>query len=177
MVMRTGGLFMVISGPESESHSDIPTKRESLTESSVLLENIPSDSEHKTHLVIIDWELAQFGHRAYDLGQMIGDLCEKKFLDKASGAVAGIAGFVRGYCYGHGGEMMDDEFAFRVAIHAGVHFIHWYIRRRECGSAFTADEIVDAMTLGRDYILKGWEKDKAWFLGTALAPLFTSFCR
>jgi len=127
----------------------------------------PPSPNKPNDLAIIDWELSQHGHRAYDLGQMVGDLCEKRFLDEAESAVWAIEGFARGY-----GEL-SEELAFRTAIHAGAHFIHWYIRRPPGKDLLaTPERITNAMKLGRDFIVKGWARDREWFKGTALAPLF-----
>lgn len=133
---------------------------------SVLLLSPPSPAS-PNKIAIIDWELAQYGHLAYDLGQFIGDLCENHLLDSPQHVKSTIGGFIRGY----GG--LSDELAFRTAIHAGVHFIHWYVRRPPTAKMLeTPEKIADAMKLGRDIVVKGWQKDRAWFNGTILAPLF-----
>jgi hypothetical protein len=119
---------------------------------SVLLLNPPSPAS-PNKIVIIDWELAQYGHFAYDLGQLIGDLCENQLLDSPQTAKWTIEGFIRGY----GG--LSDELAFRTAIHAGVHFIHWYVRRPPTAEMLeTPEKIADAMKLGRDIVVNGWKK-------------------
>ena len=120
-------------------------------------------------VAIIDWEIAQYGHFAYDLGQFIGDLCENQLLDSPQSCKGqwAIQGFIRGY-----GEL-SDELAFRTVIHAGVHFIHWCVRRSSSEWDFlTQEEVTDAMKFGMDIVVKGWEKDRAWFQGTLLSPLF-----
>lgn len=127
----------------------------------------PLSSDAPNNILVIDWELSQYGHRAYDLGKMFGDLCEKQFLDNSESAVWIIEGFVEGY----GG--MDEELAFRTAIHTGTQFLHWCIRRPPNAELLaTPERITDAMKLGRDYIVKAWMKDREWFEGTALGPLF-----
>ncbi|KAK0644038.1 kinase-like domain-containing protein [Cercophora newfieldiana] len=127
----------------------------------------PPTSDASNNLLIIDWELSQYGHRAYDLGKMFGDLCEKRFLDESECVAWVIEGFVEGY-----GEL-DEELAFRTAIHTGTQFIHWCIRRPPNAKLLaTPDRITDAMKLGRDFIVKGWTKDREWFNGTTLGPLF-----
>jgi len=117
--------------------------------------------------VRIDWELAQVGHRCDDLGQMIGDLVEQHFLDGRD-TLPAITSFLSGY------GKQSDEMAFRTAIHAGVLFVHWYIRRPP-GSGHllnTRAKIVDAMRFGRDLILNGQSRDKSALQGTVLACLF-----
>ncbi|KAI0857195.1 kinase-like domain-containing protein [Xylaria cubensis] len=119
-------------------------------------------------LSIIDWEFAQFGHRAYDIGQMIGDIYERGHFNEAEGAIPAIEGFIKGY-----GGLDNYDFAFRVAVHAGVHLIGWYIRRAPTAPlGFPLERVTDAMRIGRDWILKGWQKDREYFKSTPLALLF-----
>lgn len=118
-------------------------------------------------LFIIDWEFTQFGHRAYDLGQMIGDLYERKHFNDVESALWTLRGFVDGY------GQLSDEMAFRTAIHAGVHLIGWYNRRSPNSPLKgTQDQISHAITLGIDFVVRGWEKDKNWLEQSVLAPLF-----
>lgn len=119
------------------------------------------------NLFIIDWELAQFGRKEYDLGQMIGDLYERKHFMNADSALWIIQGFVVGY-----GALSDDT-AFRIAIHAGVHLICWSFRRNPT-APFTepSEQIRDAIRIGIDFVVKGWERDRTWFEGSELACLF-----
>ncbi|KAB5558289.1 kinase-like domain-containing protein [Coniochaeta sp. 2T2.1] len=118
-------------------------------------------------LYIIDWELAQFGHRAYDLGHMIGDLYEQKHFNNTESAMPSIRGFVEGY----GG--LSEELAFRTAIHAGTHLIGGYNRRPKTGKLAAPEEkIVGMLEVAKDFVVKGWEKDRRWFESSPLAPLF-----
>jgi hypothetical protein len=64
---------------------------------------------------------------------------------------------------------IDDDFAFRVAIHVGVHFVCWVSRIPGWGSKEQVKEVVE---IGRDFVVKGWEKDRAFFEGTPLKCLF-----
>jgi hypothetical protein len=116
---------------------------------------------------IIDWELAQFGRRVYDLGQLIGDLYERKRFNGVRIALRIIEGFSAGY----GG--LTDDMAFRVAIHVGVHLICWYIRRDPNEPFSESLELCEeAIMIGTDFIVKGWEKDRRWFEQSELACLF-----
>ncbi|KAK1763380.1 kinase-like domain-containing protein [Phialemonium atrogriseum] len=125
----------------------------------VLVRNPKSETqqpEGTNELFIIDWEFAQFGHRAYDLGQMIGDLYERKHFNDVDSAMWAMQGFIDGR-----------------PVHAGVHLTGWYTRRAPNDSLTgTPEQIVGAMELGRDFIVKGWEKDKNWVEHSVLAPLF-----
>ena len=130
-------------------------------------ESPPQGATNK--LFIIDWEYAQYGHRAYDLGQLLGDLCERKLFNGNGAGVPVLEGIIKGY-----GEM-SDEMAFRIAIHAGVHIIGWYKRRPVTGPWVASREAMLAgMTVARDFILKGWEKDRTFFKGTLLELMFTA---
>ncbi|KAM0461489.1 hypothetical protein ACHAPV_004194 [Trichoderma viride] len=118
-------------------------------------------------LFIIDWENAQFGHRAVDIGGMLADLYERKHFRNVDGSIPIMQGFIQGY------GPLSEELAFSAAIHAGVHLICWYYRRnRNDPLPFPLPKVLAALTLGRDFILKGWAKDKKWFEGSVLAPLF-----
>jgi thiamine kinase-like enzyme len=118
-------------------------------------------------MFIIDWEFTQFGHRAYDLGQIIGDLYERKHFKGVNGATWAIQGFIDGY------GPLTNEMAFRTAIHAGVHLICWYTRRPQKGPLpASPEQVTDLLKLARDFVVKGWEKDRRWFEDTSLAHLF-----
>ncbi|KAK3319394.1 kinase-like domain-containing protein [Apodospora peruviana] len=137
----------------------------------VLVPESSSEGESQPQIMIIDWELSQFGHRAYDLGQMIGDLYERKYFNGAAeGAQSAIRGFVEGFA--EAGQL-SDVFAFRVAIHAGVHLINWYRRRpKSAPILFSAEQITAALTMGKNFVRKGWERDRHWFEGTEIVGLF-----
>jgi hypothetical protein len=124
-------------------------------------------SSDSTELFVIDWELAQVGPRVYDLGQMVGDLYERQHFNHVDGALWVLEGFADGY------GQLSNEMAFRTAIHAGVHLIGWYNRRPPDGALDAPlDRATEAMALGRDFVLKGWERDREWFRVSVLAPLF-----
>ncbi|KAH8130402.1 hypothetical protein FP744_10009295 [Trichoderma asperellum] len=131
--------------------------------------NDAQQSTQEPHkLIIIDWENAQFGHRAVDIGGILADLYERKHFKNIDASIPIMQGFIRGY------GPMSEELAFSVAIHAGVHLICWYYRRnRNDPLPFPLPKVLDALTLGRDFILKGWAKDKKWFEDSVLAPLFS----
>jgi hypothetical protein len=54
---------------------------------------------------------------------MIGNLYERKHFMNIESSLWLIEAFVEGY------GALTDEMAFRIAIHAGIHLICWYIRR------------------------------------------------
>lgn len=125
--------------------------------------------DEATELYIVDWEFAQFGHRAYDIGQMIGDLYERKHFRGVEGAVWAIEGFIAGY------GAISEEMAFRTAIHAGVQMITWVTRGPplHMRPAWASRERAAAIVrLGMNFVLKGWEKDKEWFESSVIRGLF-----
>ena len=92
---------------------------------------------------------------------MIGDLLERKHYREAHAAAHVMTGFIEAY------GPIDEDLAFRTAIYAGVHLICWKTR----GFPKSTKE-EDGMRFGRDLIVKGYEKDRAWFAGSVLASLF-----
>lgn len=121
-------------------------------------------------IFIIDWEFAQFGHRSYDLGQIVGDLLERKTYNKnVDNVITVMEGIIDGY-----GDI-NDEMAFRTAIYVGVHLVSYDNRRPRKGPRVAPPEVIIAgLKLGRDFIIKGWEKDRKFFETTPLASLFTT---
>jgi len=114
--------------------------------------------------------MAQFGHRAYDVGQMIGDLYERKHFMEVDRAIWAIDAFIEGY------GALSEEMAFRIAIHTGVQLITWMIRGRPLHMRpvwATRERAVGVVKLGMTFILKGWEKDREWFDRSVLAGLFS----
>ena len=139
-----------------------PCRANCFSKTSVLL------SLDSSELFVVDWEFAQFGNWAYDLGQMIGDIYERAHFHSVDNAMLMMREFVLGY----GG--LNDELAFRVAIHSGVQLLGWYTRRAPQQPVFgTPSQIEQAARLGREFVLRGWRRDRLWFEQSVLAPLFT----
>lgn len=178
MELRAGGLYMVTFGQGSKlscplfGHASCCGVPRCLTLTiSVLVPNTPwrEPGAGTNSLFVIDWEFTQYGHRAYDLGQMIGDLYERSVFNGIDTFMPVMHGFIEGY-----GET-DSEMAFRTAIHAGVHMIGWYNRRSPTSPLGAPPEVVVAgLTNGRDLILKGWERDRKFFESSVLASLFAT---
>ena len=119
-------------------------------------------------LHVIDWEFAQFGHRSIDLGQLIGDLCERKHFNNAEKAMWILQGFAEGY------GAISDEMLFRTAMHAGVHLICWCTRGPPgFYLKHDANRVREALACGVGFIVKGWERDRKWFERSLLASLFS----
>ncbi|RAL04967.1 uncharacterized protein BO80DRAFT_490598 [Aspergillus ibericus CBS 121593] len=122
----------------------------------VLISQTALEQPSHTPLFIIDWELCHCGPRALDLGQMFAELYMLKHFKHIETGAWIIQGFMEGY------QSLDDEMAFRVLIHVGVHFIAWGPLIAGWG---TPRQVEDVVRLGRDLITKAWEKDKSWFDG------------
>ncbi|OJI82397.1 hypothetical protein ASPTUDRAFT_192642 [Aspergillus tubingensis CBS 134.48] len=122
----------------------------------VLIPKTALDQPNHLPLFIIDWELCHCGARALDLGQMFAELYLLKHFKNIDAATWIIQGFMKGY------QDLDDETAFRVLIHVGVHFIAWAPLIPGWG---TSQQVEDAVRLGRDIVTKAWEKDRSWFEG------------
>ncbi|KAF4438586.1 hypothetical protein FACUT_4861 [Fusarium acutatum] len=121
----------------------------------------PIGRDTATDIIVIDWEMCQFGHRAYDLGHMIGDLYEAYHFHDSDIALTMIRGFIDGY------GNVDDEMAFRTAIHTGVQLLGWYNRRAPSDAPKgTGEQILSAAKISTHFIVGGWEREKQWFQGS-----------
>lgn len=105
MVMTIWASFTGTFGRESQyERSPFPLTWKYCTtnfaEPSVLLPN--SDPDPK-RLFVIDWEYAQFGHRAIDIRGMMADLYERKHFYDVDTVIPVMRGFAEGY-----GRMSDD---------------------------------------------------------------------
>ncbi|KAL4907442.1 hypothetical protein BDW74DRAFT_124355 [Aspergillus multicolor] len=109
-----------------------------------------------TPLFITDWELAHSGPYALDLGQMIAELYMLKHYKDIDAGLWVIEGFAEGYGVGS----ITDGMAFRALIHVGVHFIFFGSTTPGWG---TPEQVNDLVRLGRELVVRGWEKEKEWF--------------
>ena len=114
-------------------------------------------------MYVIDWELTHITSTAFDLGQMIGDLFETRHFKEIAAADWLIEGFMAGY------GPLDEATAFRTAIQVGAHLVCWGSRSPQG----TPEQIQAAMRIGKDLVVRGWEKDKSFFDRTVLKCLFT----
>ncbi|BCR83890.1 uncharacterized protein ACHE_11292A [Aspergillus chevalieri] len=115
-------------------------------------------------LFITDWELSQCGPRALDLGQMIGELYMLKHFKNLDAGLWIIQDFIEGYL-----PALNVDMAFRAAIHAGVHLVAWGSSVQGWG---TEEQVENVVSVGRDFVMRGWERDMAWFKKSALGCLF-----
>jgi hypothetical protein len=122
------------------------------------------DQQNDIPLLVTDWELCQWGARALDLGQMVAELYQLKHFKNVDAGVWLIEGLLDGY------GPIDEDMAFRIAIHIGAHFICWGSTVPGWGTNAQVEEVVK---LGRDLVVKGWQKDRNWFRRGWLQCLFT----
>ncbi|KAK3333874.1 kinase-like domain-containing protein [Cercophora scortea] len=128
-----------------------------------ILPDQPWTKDSQTSVFIIDWEMCQLGVRPLDLGQMIAELYELFLFKGIEEGKWLIEGFASGYGY------VDDDFAFRTAIHVGTHLVCWGSRVPGWGSESQIQHVVQR---GMELIQRAWAKDRAWFDAGDLACLF-----
>jgi hypothetical protein len=121
-----------------------------------LIPNAPLGTNDAVPIRIIDWEMAQIGVRAEDLGQAIAELWQLKLYKKIGAAQWIIQGFVDGY------GKVNSDFMFRVLIHVGAHLICIGSTTPGWG---TPEEGRDVAVAGRDVLLNAWAKDAKAFQG------------
>ncbi|RFU24330.1 hypothetical protein B7463_g11999, partial [Scytalidium lignicola] len=130
----------------------------------ILLPDAPIPSKNAPlKLYVIDWELSHISSIAFDLGQMFAEIYELKHFKDIDAGIWLIESFMKGY------GKLDDSLAFKTAIHVGTHLICWGSRVSEWGSKEQVEAVV---SIGRDFVVRAWNKDKQWFQNTALKCLF-----
>ncbi|CAG8955836.1 hypothetical protein HYFRA_00011705 [Hymenoscyphus fraxineus] len=130
----------------------------------VLLPNTPFPSPNQPlNLCVIDWELSHLSLHAFDLGQMIAELYELKHFKDIDAGLWIIDSFVEGY------GVIDENLAFRTAVHVGCHLICWGSRVPGWG---TEEQVRSVVEVGREFVRRGWERDGDYFRAGALKGLF-----
>lgn len=112
---------------------------------------------------MIDWELAQLGIPASDIGQM---LAEMYALWRYKSAAAGLW-LMEGMTQGYGDD--TEASVFRTLIQMGAHLMCITTNTPDWGSRAQMEEVVAA---GRDIILHAWTRDRAWFEAGELRSVF-----
>jgi hypothetical protein len=80
---------------------------------------------------------------------------------------------IRGFAAGYGA--LDEDEAFRVAIHIGQHLVCWFIRRNPTAPFGCPAEMVhEVVRTGTEFMVRGWGRERAWFESSELACLFES---
>ena len=130
----------------------------------MLLPNAPfPSSSSPLKVFIIDWKLSQLSSIAFDLSQMFAELFELKHFRNVDAGVWLIESFMASY------GRIDRELAFKTAVHVGAHLVCWCSSVQGWG---TREQVEAVVEIGREWIVKGWEKDMDFFRGTALKCLF-----
>lgn len=117
----------------------------------------------ETPMFIVDWEVVSLGVCARDVGQMMAELYMLKLFKDIDAGLWIIEGYLEGY------GALDEDTAFRVAIHVGCHLV---VIGGSVAGWGEAEDVERVVAHGRDMIVKGWQKDKAWFEGGDLKSLF-----
>ncbi|CZR57274.1 uncharacterized protein PAC_07163 [Phialocephala subalpina] len=125
--------------------------------------SIADSSDKVLRIFIIDWELSQLSHPAFDLGQMIAELYELKHFKDIDAGLWLIKSFIEGY-----GDM-DEEMKWKTIIHAGTHLVCWGSRVQGWGSK---EQVEDVVRVGRDWILGAVKRERAVFEGMVLENFF-----
>jgi hypothetical protein len=96
---------------------------------------------------------------------MLAELYELYYFKNIRGALWIISSFISGY------GKIQKELAFKTVIHTGVHLICWGSRVQGWG---TKEQVEGVVALGREWVVKGWERDEDFFSEGPLEGLFES---
>ncbi|KAL5047063.1 kinase-like domain-containing protein [Aspergillus fruticulosus] len=121
----------------------------------------------QTTLLITDWEFAQYGPHALDIGRIVAELYILYHFLGIEAASWVLEGFLDGY------EQITMETSYRMLIHIGMHFIVWGSRR--ANGVGTEKQVRKLIKLGRKFIVKGWKKDRYAFMGDFWNCLFKGY--
>ncbi|KEF57998.1 uncharacterized protein A1O9_05921 [Exophiala aquamarina CBS 119918] len=149
---------------ELEDESRLQVVHGDLAPANIVLSDRPLEEHRETRIFVVDWEVIHMGGRHFDFGQMAVELY---LLWLRKGITAGLwilEGLITAF---HG---LDEDLAFRVAIHMGSYLICMAPLTPEWG---TPEQIEDLVRAGRDILFHAWNKDGVWFGNSELACLFT----
>lgn len=130
-----------------------------------MLPDVSIQEGTQTPIRIVDWELAELGIRPLDLGQMIAELWQLKLYKDIDAGEWLIRAFADGY------GAVDDEFAYRTIIHVGVHLICFGSQTPGWG---TPEQNIELVKVGKEILVKAWNKDREYFNDHVLGSLFGS---
>lgn len=131
---------------------------------SILLPDEVLSPGGQTQLFVIDWEMCQLWLPQLDLGQMIAELYELTLYKDIQAGLWLIEGFTSGYGF------VSDDFTFRALLHAGIHLVGFGSMVAGWG---TPEQCENVAMVGRDIVLRAWQRDREWFKGHDLACSFT----
>ncbi|KAK2056988.1 hypothetical protein LY76DRAFT_575283 [Colletotrichum caudatum] len=127
-----------------------------------------NDSNRSTpDIYIVDWELAQFGEAAWDVGMWC---VEAMVLEAKHGDRGLLSSFLRAY-KAHAGEMVrDDVFVCKVAMIIGLMLVYFMrIAPRLWGS--TEEEVTSWRGAAVAFLRAGATGDLAWLRGSLIGIL------
>lgn len=160
-------------GPESTNSFSIEYSFECLFDTtSVLLHDSPLPrGTDPVKIMVVDWEVATVGPRAYDLGQLFAELYLLTHFRRVEEGAAMIESFMGGY------GPIDTGIALRAAIHFGMHFLAWTCKIPNWADEKTDpgkdEKIMDQLVkFGRDVMEAAYRGDIEYFRGGVLHPLF-----
>ncbi|KAF4454910.1 hypothetical protein F53441_2649 [Fusarium austroafricanum] len=129
----------------------------------VILPNASISESSEIPLFFVDWEMSQLGCPSVDFGEMIAEMYALWLYKSIDAGLWMMEGFIEGY------REINEEFAFRTAIHIGTHLV--------CVTtdfpAWGPENFEKIVTVGRDIIVHAWSKNRVWFQKGDLAGLFT----
>ncbi|EHK99892.1 hypothetical protein M7I_4217 [Glarea lozoyensis 74030] len=122
----------------------------------IVLPNTPFQDTPSTPtpIYIVDWELTCLSLPFFDVGQMCAELYELKLFKNIDAGLTLISSFISGY------GPVSRGFAFDVVIFVGNHLLCWGTRVAGWG---TPEQIREVVVVGREMVVKGWEKDERFF--------------
>lgn len=134
--------------------------------SSFLLQEGPLPPESSLlKIVIIDWEMSRLSSLDFDLGHCFAELYLLTHFRSVKAGAKCISAFMAGY------GPLDEDVAFRVALHFGAHLLVWPWRVEGWGEGEVMDECI---RMGRDYCTHAYRKDIEFFRGGVLDRVFFS---
>lgn len=87
---------------------------------------------------------------------MIAELYMTKLYKGIDAGIWILRSFVEGYQ-----PALNEDIAFRTVIHAGVHLVAFGTMVTGWGNE---EQVEKVARVGRDLVVKGWEKDRGWFV-------------
>ncbi|KAH8179073.1 taurine catabolism dioxygenase tauD, tfdA family protein [Sarocladium implicatum] len=150
---------------EWETQDDFQPVHGDFGPGNTLLPDKPLEEKATIPVFIIDWEVAQRGLRAVDIGEMLGDLYALWRYQKIDGGLWILQGFAEGY------REESEAAVFRTAMQMGGRLLCHSLDLPEWGGEEQKREVAK---LGAEVMTRAYNKDRLWFDEGELACLFTS---